>query len=76
MQAALDELLASHGRTTLVIAHRLSTIRNADRILVFAPVDGTGRLVEQGDHHTLLARRGVYYHLYSMQFREETEPAF
>ncbi len=76
VQAALDELLASHGRTTLVIAHRLSTIRNADRILVFAPVNGVGRVVEQGDHHTLLARRGVYYHLYSMQFREETEPAF
>lgn len=76
VQAALDELLDSRGRTTLVIAHRLSTVRNADRILVLAPVDGVGRLVEQGDHHALLAQRGVYYHLYTMQFREEAEPAF
>lgn len=75
VQAALDELLASRGRTTLVIAHRLSTIRNADRILVFAPVNGVGRLVEEGDHHTLLGRRGAYYHLYTMQFREEPMPA-
>lgn len=71
VQAALDSLLAARGRTTLVIAHRLSTIRNADRILVLAPVDGAGRLVEQGTHQALLAQRGVYYHLHMLQFQEE-----
>jgi subfamily B ATP-binding cassette protein MsbA len=75
VQAALDELLAERGRTTLVIAHRLSTIRNADRILVLAPVDGVGRLVEDGTHFELLARRGVYYNLYATQFQEVLEPA-
>jgi subfamily B ATP-binding cassette protein MsbA len=71
VQAALDALLAARGRTTLVIAHRLSTIRNADRILVLAPVDGSGRLVESGSHSDLLTRGGVYHHLYHLQFREE-----
>ncbi|MBA3531972.1 MAG: ABC transporter ATP-binding protein [Ardenticatenales bacterium] len=71
VQVALDELLAERGRTTLVIAHRLSTVRSADRILVIAPVEGVGRLVEQGSHQELLARRGVYHQLYTMQFREE-----
>jgi ATP-binding cassette subfamily B protein len=57
------ELLAK-GRTTIVIAHRLSTIRNAERIIVLTE-DG---IVEQGTHETLLARDGVYAHLYSKQF--------
>ncbi|MEZ5117759.1 MAG: peptidase domain-containing ABC transporter [Candidatus Nanopelagicales bacterium] len=57
----LDELLV--GRTSVVIAHRLSTIRNADRILVLE----RGRLVEQGTHAELLARRGLYFHLASQQ---------
>ncbi|MFC7442520.1 ABC transporter ATP-binding protein [Laceyella putida] len=52
------------GRTTLVIAHRLSTIRNAQRIIVLTE-DG---IVEQGTHDALLARDGVYAHLYSKQF--------
>jgi ATP-binding cassette subfamily B protein len=52
------------GRTTIVIAHRLSTIRNAERIIVLTE-DG---IVEQGTHETLLARDGVYAHLYSKQF--------
>lgn len=52
------------GRTTLVIAHRLSTIRNAQRIIVLTE-DG---IVEQGTHDALLARDGVYTHLYSKQF--------
>ncbi len=73
VQAALDELLAARGRTTLVIAHRLSTIRKADRILVLAPVGGAARLVEQGSHHELLAQRGIYYHLYRLQFQEELD---
>ena len=49
-----------------MIAHRLSTIIGADWILV---VD-QGRLVEQGRHHELLARRGLYHTLYETQFKE------
>jgi len=54
VQAGIDEL--ARGRTLVVIAHRLSTVRDADQILVL----DHGRLVEQGDHHTLLARQGLY----------------
>jgi ATP-binding cassette subfamily B protein len=56
------------GRTSFVIAHRLSTIRAADRILV---IEG-GRIVEQGDHATLLARHGRYHELYTGQSLRET----
>jgi ATP-binding cassette subfamily B protein len=62
IQDALEHLMA--GRTTLVIAHRLSTVRKVDRILVFEH----GRIIEQGPHRTLLARRdGRYRGLYLMQ---------
>jgi ATP-binding cassette subfamily B protein len=53
-------------RTSFVIAHRLSTIRDAHTILVM----NHGRLVEQGNHESLLAQRGFYYDLYSSQFTE------
>jgi ATP-binding cassette subfamily B multidrug efflux pump len=52
------------NRTSFVIAHRLSTIRDADTILVME----SGRIVEQGNHHQLLARHGAYYDLYNAQF--------
>lgn len=65
VQAALTEALS--GRTALVIAHRLSTIRAADQILV---LDG-GRIVERGDHSTLLAAGGRYAELYQTQFAEQ-----
>ena len=55
------------GRISLIIAHRLSTIRAADRILVI----DQGRLVEQGPHSELLARRGAYSRLYAQQFRRD-----
>ena len=65
VQAALDNLMV--GRTSFVIAHRLSTVFNADRIYV---IDG-GRIVEQGTHEELLAKGGLYQHLYDIQFRGE-----
>ena len=65
VQAALDELMK--GRTSLVIAHRLSTVRRADRILVME----AGRIVEEGDHRSLLEKGGVYARLHALQFRDE-----
>lgn len=53
------------GRTSIVIAHRLSTIQKADRILVL----DQGRIIEQGDHQSLLAQNGPYRKLYELQFR-------
>ena len=52
------------GRTTFVIAHRLSTIVHADHIIVLVG----GRIVEEGSHDALLARRREYFKLYQMQF--------
>jgi ATP-binding cassette, subfamily B, bacterial len=63
IQQALEEIM--RGRTSLVIAHRLSTILKADKILVMS----RGRLVETGTHRDLLARGGLYAHLYETQFR-------
>lgn len=65
IQAALEPLF--EGRTSLVIAHRLSTILKADKILVL----DEGRLVEEGTHGELLARGGLYAHLYETQFGRE-----
>ena len=62
IQAAMRNLM--QGKTCFVIAHRLSTIRSADHILV---LEG-GKVVEQGTHDTLMARRGAYYRLYQSQF--------
>jgi len=69
VQEALDNLM--HGRTTLVIAHRLSTIRNADRIIALV----NGKIVEEGNHETLLAKRGEYFRLYNLQFKDEVNNA-
>ena len=52
------------GRTSFVIAHRLSTIRHADVILVMEH----GHIVEQGNHKTLMERKGPYFNLYTSQF--------
>src|SRR5512132_163643 len=61
IQAALRRLAV--GRTTLIIAHRLSTVVDADQILVLEH----GRVVEQGRHHQLLARRGSYAQMWARQ---------
>ncbi|ROZ98578.1 ABC transporter ATP-binding protein [Gordonia sp. OPL2] len=65
VQEALGEALV--GRTSIVIAHRLSTIRAADEIAVLEQ----GRIVERGDHATLLARNGRYAELYRTQFADD-----
>ncbi|HLH77336.1 MAG TPA: ABC transporter ATP-binding protein [Candidatus Binataceae bacterium] len=62
IQIALDALL--RGRTALIIAHRLSTIERADRIMVMSH----GELRESGSHEELLARRGLYYRLFELQY--------
>ena len=64
VQQALERLMAT--RTTLVIAHRLATVRAAQRIVVM----DHGRIVEQGDHATLMARSGLYARLASLQFND------
>ncbi len=62
IQKALQRLL--EGRTGLVIAHRLATIRNADRIVVLQQ----GRLIEEGDHDALVAKKGLYSRLYDLNY--------
>lgn len=66
---ALHVLMA--GRTTLAIAHRLSTIQDMDKILVLHK----GRVREMGTHQELLARRGVYYRLYQLQYKDQERKA-
>ena len=56
---SLDKLAA--GRTTLTIAHRLTTIQGADRILVLSG----NQIVEEGNHESLLRKKGIYYQLYT-----------
>jgi len=63
LQEALLRLMK--GRTSFVIAHRLSTIRDADQVLV---ING-GEIIERGTHHSLLAQKGFYHHLYMSQFK-------
>ena len=64
IQSAIRTLMK--GRTSIVVAHRLSTIQSADEILV---IDG-GRILERGNHQELLARRGIYYNLYLLQYAQ------
>ncbi len=74
IQKALEKLL--RGRTSFVIAHRLNTIVKSDLIVVL----DRGQVVEMGSHEELLARRGRYYNLYTMQWagqqNQESNPGF
>ena len=65
IQSAIQKLLA--GRTAIVIAHRLSTIQNADKIIVLHK----GEIKETGNHQELLAKKGIYYKLYQLQFKDQ-----
>ena len=66
VQDALEHLM--QDRTTIVIAHRLATVRSADRIIVM----DEGRIVEQGDHDSLITKNGLYARLAELQFASET----
>jgi ATP-binding cassette subfamily B protein len=65
IQNAIQKLLV--GRTAIVIAHRLSTIQNADKIIVMHK----GEIREIGNHQELLAKRGIYYKLYQLQYKDQ-----
>ena len=67
IQKSLMEL--AKGRTCLIVAHRLSTIKNADEIAVIS----RGKIIEMGDHETLLKSNGVYANLYKLQFKTGNE---
>ncbi|HOJ39786.1 MAG TPA: ABC transporter ATP-binding protein, partial [bacterium] len=62
LQRALEQIM--EGRTVLIIAHRLSTLRHVQRILVLKD----GQIVEEGTHGELFEKRGVYHHLWTLQF--------
>lgn len=65
VQDGMNKLMA--GRTVFVIAHRLSTIQNSDAIMVM----DHGRIIERGDHDSLIKEKGVYYKLYTGAFELE-----
>jgi subfamily B ATP-binding cassette protein MsbA len=69
IQKSLDELMK--GRTTFVVAHRLSTIIGADKIVVMK----NGQICEVGRHDELLQKKGLYEHLYNIQFASKQDDA-
>jgi len=70
IQKGMHQLMS--GRTSFIIAHRLSTIKSADLIMV---IDG-GQIIEQGNHESLIRKRGHYYNLYTKQFRHDLETKY
>jgi ATP-binding cassette subfamily B protein len=69
VQKGMDGLMKD--RTVFVIAHRLSTVRNSKAIMVLEQ----GRVIERGNHETLLAGQGKYYQLYTGSFKPENQTA-
>lgn len=67
IQDAMNKLI--RDRTTLIVAHRLSTIQHADQIIVLHK----GKIREMGNHQELLAKEGIYYNLYQLQYKEAFE---
>jgi ABC-type multidrug transport system fused ATPase/permease subunit len=65
IQQAITKLLK--GRTSIVIAHRLSTIQNSDKIIVLHK----GQIREMGTHYELLEKKGIYYRLYQLQYKDQ-----
>jgi ATP-binding cassette subfamily B protein len=65
IQEAIKKLLI--GKTSIIIAHRLSTIQNVDKIVVLHK----GEIKEIGKHHQLIAKKGIYYKLYQLQYKEQ-----
>ena len=64
IQKAMDKLM--ENKTSFIIAHRLSTIRNADKIIVIE----NGKIIEQGNHEELLAKKGYYYNTLNAQAKK------
>ncbi len=69
IQDALGKLM--EGRSTIIVAHRLSTIQNCDKIIVMHK----GEIREEGDHQELLAKGGLYYKLYKLQYEHGEDAA-
>jgi ABC-type multidrug transport system fused ATPase/permease subunit len=67
IQSAIKKLI--EGRTSIIIAHRLSTIQNCDKIIVMHK----GEIKEMGTHQELLGNEGLYYKLYQLQYKENTQ---
>ncbi|HTC95090.1 MAG TPA: ABC transporter ATP-binding protein [Terriglobales bacterium] len=67
---ALSRMIGTEGRTSVIVAHRLSTIQRADKIIVMHK----GRVREIGNHQQLLSRRGIYWKLYQLQYKDQEIP--
>ncbi|NLE84525.1 MAG: ABC transporter ATP-binding protein [Chloroflexi bacterium] len=70
IQKGMHQLMT--GRTSFIIAHRLSTIKSADQIFVIED----GQIAESGNHRSLIQQRGIYYNLYTKQFRQDLETQY
>lgn len=64
IQKGMKKLM--EGKTSFIIAHRLSTVRNVDTIVVL----NHGKIVEKGNHESLMQKKGFYYNLYNSQFED------